>query len=481
MNTIILIFQDKDYKYRKYFLLLAGTILLIMANLRFNISILAWLTPVPFLLFLRENPGKKNKLLFLVILFSAWSIAILKIITDPLPAFFTFLYSLPIAVIQGSGYILWDRIKNYKMSFLTFPAIMVIMEWMQFSFTPFATWGNISNTQLENLVLLQGLSLFGMPGISFLIYYIAALIEKSISDNVSKKQWLLAGLTLIAVYSYGSIRLSLWDSKDKQNVTVAAIGTDSKIGGPDFPSKNEIITVQKNLFKRTKKAAQSGAQVIVWTEAATLVFPDQEKIWQQKLSKLSSELKIYLFASYVVLKSKKPILYENKWLAWFPNGNRAASPYLKHEPVPGEPAVKGKGLAPVVNTPYGSISPAICYDYNFPYLGLNHAKQKVDIVTLPSSDWKGIDPIHTQMAAFRAIEGGHSIIRSTRWGLSAAIDPYGRFRAWRSDFDKGEKILMSALPIKGIQTLYSKIGDLFILFAFTLIILSVYHTKLKKR
>jgi apolipoprotein N-acyltransferase len=60
-----------------------------------------------------------------------------------------------------------------------------------------------------------------------------------------------------------------------------------------------------------------------------------------------------------------------------------------------------------------TMSGALCYDYDFPALAAQHGSLGVDLVALPSSDWRGIDPIHTQMAAVRAIEQGVSIVRST--------------------------------------------------------------------
>ena len=75
------------------------------------------------------------------------------------------------------------------------------------------------------------------------------------------------------------------------------------------------------------------------------------------------------------------------------------------------------------------------------------------------------------MAAFRAIEQGYSLLRSTRFGLSAAINPMGEMIAQQSSFDKNSKIMFAELPTKRITTLYSIIGDLFIYACFGLVIL----------
>jgi apolipoprotein N-acyltransferase len=215
------------------------------------------------------------------------------------------------------------------------------------------------------------------------------------------------------------------------------------------------------LFERTKRAANNHAQLIVWNEAAVFILPEDEAKWQTALSTLVAELKISLVASYVVPISISPLKYENKYL--YINSTGAIDyTYHKHQPVPGEPSEKGKEPLKVFNIASTKVSGAICYDYDFPYLAKEIGQLKADIVAIPSSDWLGIDPLHSQMAAFRAIEQGHSIIRSTRFGLSAAISPYGEMVAQMSSFNKNNKIMIAELPVKGVATVYSVIGDTFI-------------------
>jgi apolipoprotein N-acyltransferase len=144
--------------------------------------------------------------------------------------------------------------------------------------------------------------------------------------------------------------------------------------------------------------------------------------------------------------------------------------YLKHQPVPGEPAPKGKEPFQTFEIAESEVGGAICYDYDFPYIANEFGNLNADIVALPSSDWRGIDPLHSRMAAFRAIEQGHSIIRSTRFGLSAIISPYGEMIGQSSSFDTNNKILISNIPVKGVSTLYSVIGDLFVYLCFGFIL-----------
>jgi apolipoprotein N-acyltransferase len=179
--------------------------------------------------------------------------------------------------------------------------------------------------------------------------------------------------------------------------------------------------------------------------------------------------------------SAQPLRFENKYRWLRPDGTIDHT-YFKHHPAPGEPALVGTGRLPIVNSELGRLGGALCYDYDFPALASEHGAAGVDLVALPSSDWRGIDPIHTQMAALRAIEQGVSIVRSTRFGLSAGIDPFGRLRARQSSFDARSRVLLLALPEHGIATFYRSWGDLLVyacfawlLFALARIALATQH------
>lgn len=120
-----------------------------------------------------------------------------------------------------------------------------------------------------------------------------------------------------------------------------------------------------------------------------------------------------------------------------------------------------RGTAPIValDRPYGRVAGAICYDYDFPSLGQEHAALGTQLAVVPSSDWRGIDPFHTQMAAIRGIEGGYSVLRPVRWATSTATDAYGRVRGSLSYFELNDRVLVAQVPITQVQTVYAAIGD----------------------
>ena len=51
------------------------------------------------------------------------------------------------------------------------------------------------------------------------------------------------------------------------------------------------------------------------------------------------------------------------------------------------------------------------------------------------------------------------MVRSTRMGLSAGIDPEGRIRGWLSANESEDRVLLVTVPSESTRTVYSVIGD----------------------
>jgi apolipoprotein N-acyltransferase len=443
-----------------------GALALGAAHMRWGVALFAWFAPVAFLHHLRSTTGFRARLETVAAVYVGYALATLKITTEPLPHAFALFWALPSALLFGAAYLSWSvlcRGGDRWQSVLGFPALMVTAEYAQHRLTPFASWGAAAYTQLEILPLMQVASLFGIAGVSFLVYFFAAAFEEWLSAGrpISLRggaPLALAAASVALAFTYGTLRLEL--ARTGETRTVAAVGTDATFGGWPLPLDEEIAAIDAGLFARTERAARAGAALVAWTEAATVVKPEREAALVERVRAAALSHAIELVAAYIVA-APSARTFVNKYVWARPDGSIDHS-YLKHEPVPGEPAVRGTSAPRAVQTAVGTATGALCYDYDFPAIGLEHARLGIDLAVVPSSDWRGIDPIHTQMASVRAIEGGFSLLRSTRFGLSAGFDPYGRARAWQSSFDSGERVLLAALPTRRVATLYSTIGDAFV-------------------
>lgn len=442
--------------------LVVGIVLLVASQMRFGIGVLAFVAPVPFLAYLRHTTGARSRLWCGLALAVAYVLATLKLVTAPLPMAFALAFATPFALSHGTAFLVSDALRRRAprwMSLVIFPSLMVLAEFGMHRLTPFGSWAAAAYTQVENLPLLQVASLVGLAGVSFVVYLVASGIELALAEGGAGRRALgVAVGVLVLAQGFGSLRLAMASPGESQ--LVAAVGTDGTIGGWPLPPQEVLDRVDDALFSRTAEAARAGAKLVAWNEAANAVRPEREAAYRERLSAAAREHRIELVAAYVVPDDAAG-KYQNKYVWVRPDGT-IDHEYNKHYPVPGEPAIAGTEAPTAVATAAGRATGAICYDYDFPELGLTHARLGIDLAVVPSSDWRGIDPIHTQMASVRAIEGGYSLLRSTRWGLSAGYDGYGRVRGWESSFESARRILLVALPTQRVETLYARIGDVFV-------------------
>ena len=134
--------------------LVLGMVVLMASQFRFGIGVLAWLAPVAWLRFLRlrEGDGKRAAGEVLVATFVAYSVAVLKIVTDPVPGLLAPGFALPITLCVVPPYIAWSWVRKRRgenVASLGFCTLTVIGEWCLHGLLPFGTWGSLANTQLD--------------------------------------------------------------------------------------------------------------------------------------------------------------------------------------------------------------------------------------------------------------------------------------------------------------------------------------------
>lgn len=439
--------------------LLLGTALMALAGNRFSIGITAWVAAVPWLLHLRRTSGPRARLALLLALQVGAFLNIAKIITEPLPWYFALMFSVPAALGAWLGYLLFEALRRRlgdRWGLALFPALVVSLEWLGASTSELGSWGALAYTQLDNPALLQVVSLLGFTAIGLLISAVSALLAV-VLDSPQPRRWApvgagLAGVVLLA-HAYGAVRLDR--VLDGPLVTVATVTSDIGPTPAGLPSEAELARGTDDLFARTVEAAERGARLIVWNEGATAVAPAGEAALVARGRAVAEAHGVDVVLAYVVPLDGLD-RFENKYVWVTPDG--PVETYDKHHPVPGEGAIAGTAPLRVLDRPYGHAAGAICYDYDFPALGLEHARLGADLVVVPASDWRGIDPFHTQMAAMRGIEGGFSVVRSVRWATSGAFDAIGRVRGTASYFE-GERLMVARVPARRVETLYSRVGD----------------------
>ncbi|TGL87218.1 acyltransferase [Leptospira congkakensis] len=449
---------------QKWFLLSIGGIFIGFTGMNWNVPIFVWIAMVPFLRYIRLGHSIWV-LLFSLILIQ--SLSTMRIVSEP--------YHIGIAILSGAQggivftILLWVwnklRIKFPKQisPILSFAFLFTIIEWIGGYSSELGVWGMFANSQINNLHLLQSASIFGATGISFIIYLINGSIEQSLSDLISNSKvsknslysLLTCFLLLVVIYFYGAFR-----------ITIPIEGKSIKVG--TVTSKMEIQTIWKDpvqnqlnrnlVFTRTIQAAKEGAKVVVWNEGAVIVQRTEEKVFLEKISKLAKENQIELIAAYVVPIRDTEFFLENQ-LHWIGKDGSTRQIYFKQFIPPGEPVSHIPSEIKVIDVEGVKMSVAICYDFDSLQLTKKHGELGTGISLVPASDWKGINPFHTEMAVLRGIENGTSVVRSTRGALSGIYDAYGRAKGTLDYYEENDGVLVASVPTSPVFTIYRHLGN----------------------
>lgn len=390
----------------------------------------------------------------------------------PFPAYVGFIIFLAVFSILPylSDRLLTPFIPGF-LSTLIFPITITLLEFINARVSPYGTWGSLAYTQYGNLSVMQTAFFAGIYGITFLISWFGSTLAWSWGLGFSSQTFLGVGIYtafLSAVLLAGGARLSL-KRQETPTVRVALITESELPGGRTFFNAaqafmgNETLDgkrwedirqiskeVLNSLFFFSEREAKAGAKIILWAEAAGLVMAEEEELLLQRAKALAREHQIYLALPLGTLLREQRKL-ENKVAMITPKGDIAWQ-YHKSHPVPGGEAsrtLRGDSSPRTIETPYGRLGVLICFDGDFPFLARPYQNTKVDILLLPASDWKEIDPIHSQMAVFRGIEIGASVLRPARAGLSIAADPYGRIIASQDYFSTSDRALVAYVPMRG--------------------------------
>ena len=516
------------FKNQNTVLLLLAFISGVLLSPKWTLAIAAWIHFTVLLRFYRDNNWKGYLISIPVLVLSSF-IAQKEVLPFDTVTMYSFII---VATIIGLLPYLIDRF-TYQLlpgwiSTLIFPTIFTLFNYF-IEQGPQGTWGNIAYTQYPFLYLMQISSITGIYGINFLIYWFASscnyIYEKrSEGQKPQPIIWIMPIILVISI-GYGFVRLND-SSSDEKSVTVSAITMDNlRVGksmyqaefdkdieipknvsqsdpilqevykglvafmrDPDNPKYKNAYSTMDDLLNRymdaTRQVAEEGAKIITWSEGAVINIKSREEEYEKLVGALADELDIYLFFATAVFHPEKvgveERFIENKVLTFGPEGKLLNS-YFKNIPVFGvEPSFPGDGSIPVIETPYGHLSPIICYDADHPQLIQQISKQSTDMLVVPTGDWKAISPYHTQMAAVRCIENGVSMLKSTSNGLSAVIDDKGKILSSYDYFDDKEvKKIVYDFNISSSETMYASSFPVFMTFLKIMAIVLILSIPLK--
>jgi apolipoprotein N-acyltransferase len=218
----------------------------------------------------------------------------------------------------------------------------------------------------------------------------------------------------------------------------------------------DTLAVLQGYERLTREAAARGATIVVWPEYAVLVGAKDLRLWRDRVRRLAMENATTVVAGYIDTANGA-----NRAMLASPAGHVSA--YTKQHLAPGiESAWQRRG-----NDPFGAlligdlrVGTRICYDAEYP-AGFRAARHVgVQVMAIPSRDWRGIEVAHAAPVPYRASENGFAVVRATRGGRSLIVDPNGGIVA-QADDDGADVVLVADVPVpaqRGV-TLYGRVGN----------------------
>jgi apolipoprotein N-acyltransferase len=490
--------------------LLIGFALLPFTAYRVVFPLAAWIAPV-FLLRFERVSRRGGPALWLI--FAAYMLAgVIDLIGIPdrgldlllgltlFPLYRAVRFTLPYVTdrLLGARLGTWPRM-------LLFPASFVASDWLMGLLHLTGTSGSPAYSQYGVLPLMQLVSVTGMYGLTFLVIWFASAVnaawEHGFQWRATRLPLAVFGSVLAAVFAFGFARLSL-AAPTSPTVKAATITLSPAVfnqanDGPDWATFNRATSAQRALWRprfaatvdqmlaRTQTALSQGAKLVVWQEQSALVLPGDRQNAISRAAALARSHGAYLQIWLGVLNQTQSLHYfANQAILISPAGTVVWTYNKTYPVVPNESAVtvRGSGVLPVADTPYGRLTTAICNDLEYPGL-LRQAGQKgADILLAPNHEAYSFQTSYRAgEQVYRAIENGTSLIRPTGDGISLMTDYQGRVIASQNYSASNNGILLANVPTQGVRTIYSHIGDAFAYLCTIGLLLGIHLARRAKR
>ncbi|MDX8400629.1 MAG: carbon-nitrogen hydrolase family protein [Gallionellaceae bacterium] len=280
-------------------------------------------------------------------------------------------------------------------------------------------------------------------------------------------------------------------SPNSMQSSLAAQQIAFKVAAVQMASGPNVAANLEEAGRLIEKAAQQGAKLIVLPEFfAIMGMKEGDKVAvreqqgsgqiQSFLSEAARKNKIWLVGGSIPMLADSPHKVRNTCLVYNEQGEQVArydkihlfNLELGNETYQEADTIEAGNSVVVVDTPFGRIGLAICYDLRFPELF--RAMENVDIIVLPAAFTATTGKVHwAALVRARAIEnlsyviaaaqGGYHVNGRETHGHSMIVDPWGRVL---DELSRGSDVVLaevnpsyqaslrSSLPALTHRTLY---------------------------
>jgi apolipoprotein N-acyltransferase len=384
----------------------------------------------------------------------------------------TFAWLLPFAVVGlpaalafftaaafGAARLIWMR---GPFRILSLALALTVAEWLRGHVLTGFPWNTIGYALTGPLVLAQASALIGLWGLTFFAVWLfasPAVLADERADTPRPWRTVLIPVALLAIQAiYGAVRLA-------QSPTQYVPGVKLRIMQPNlaqddkfnYGARQEVMARYLALSDRSAGPGASGvrdATHLIWPESAFPFFLQREP---QALAQIADLLPpgtvlivgaarpasaaptpgmIRAYNSIYVIDHDGATLSVYDKLHLVPFGEYLPfQDFLERLGLMQLTKVKGGYLSgaqrkptPIPRAP--AFVPLICYEIVFPGEAVPSGERPGWLVNLTNDGWFGQSSgpyQHLQQARVRAIEEGLPLVRAANTGVSAVIDPLGRF------------------------------------------------------
>jgi apolipoprotein N-acyltransferase len=322
--------------------------------------------------------------------------------------------------------------------------------------SPHGSVGSLAYSQAGVLPVLQVVSLGGVPAVTFVVLLPGSLAGLALAQRLGRAG--LRGLSHASIFACATVAGVLLFGWWRLDAHAGRTGTEVAMIASDRPAPGGR-TWQRfaaDYGEAINRAAKPGVTVLL-PEAVLRT----DLAGSEHLARVLAEIARHRSATLVVgAVVEEGVKVTNRALVATP-GDRPAW-YVKQHLVPGLEGDSTPGDRNLlVASPVAGTGVAICKDMHFPTLGRSYARDGARLMLVLANDFDVDDRMMAAVTALRGIEGGYSVARAARHGMSFISDPYGRIVAERRSGTTTGTLVARVPPALSNPTLYARIGDLF--------------------
>lgn len=468
----------------------------------FNLSLLAWVALVPFMVSLwgkgRREAFITGYVFGITYFFGSlyWiyhSIHFYGHIAFPASISIVLLLCLYLSLYPACfAFLFSSLIRKTKIpAVFMAPMLWVVLEFIRsYAFTGFP-WASIGYSQYALLPVIQVSDITGIYGVSFLILSCNGalsdffLLKKRLSEMpLFPVSSVITGGIAFLVLLFMSLGYGFWrlhEERPGNPVTVGIIQGNieqDKKWSADY--QDEVLNTY---FGLSGEAARHSPDMLIWPETAIPFFFGTDMRNTERLLQDHTHLNSYLLFGSVLVKgrdserqflSNSAVVIDREGKTVYSYDKIHLVPFGEYVPLRNllffiDKLVIGVGdFVPGkeyrrAEVPFGSFATFICYEIIFPGMVRKFYVNGGDMmVTITNDAWFGktSGPFqHFSMAVFRAVENRKPVMRAANTGISGVIDSNGRVLVTTGIFEK--TYLTKTLRTDRTKTFYTKYGDIF--------------------